>query len=569
MKHVPKVSPALLFGLALGLGLALRLVALDAHPLSEPEATLALQAYNLVHGKPLAVFDGQPGYVIPTALMFTLGVASDATARFWPALVGALVVGLPWLLHRRVGGRYALVLAFGLALDAGLVAVSRSAGPETWGLLFGLAFLVFILREEWRLAGIALGLAVLGGQSFWMGALSFLVARWLQQRLKNRAFVAAGETALELRMAPLPWRDILIWGTATFLIAGSGLGALPRGLGAAARGLADFLVGWFSKPEEPIGLMLLALLIYQPLGWFLVGVSLQRGWRHLSPLAQFALLWMGVSLFLILIYPARQVGYLVWVLLPLWMVAAEQLQGFLERVAASVHLGMILVAATLYFVILGYVLLTFEGFIHGAAVLPWVRWLAILGAVLLMVALTLLIRWGYSGKVASRAIYLAGLAFLAMISVSQMWQAAGLGRAISAQIWGPQPYFAERDLLLKTLGDVSEWNTGRRDAIDVAVVGLDSTALQWALRDFPRAAFVQTLVPTQTPAVVITPDTSVPGVTALYRGQDFVWQETPAWSLFLPGEWLSWIIYREAPLQRQSLVLWVRTDRFPQILSLP
>ncbi len=557
------------FLIALLLGGILRFIGLDLHPLSDTEARLALQAYALAQGQPVPDLAGQPGYLIPTAVAFFLFGAREATARFWPALGGLLVIVLPWLLRNRLGRRMAVFLSLGLALDAGLVATSRLAAGDSLAVLGLLGFMTFLWRGEWHLAGVALALGTLGGPSFWLGALILLVTWWLWRWVDGSAQngLAFDHQGREVGQSVF-WKTVGIFFLVTLVVVGSGLGALWRDLGATATGLAEFLHGWVSE-GTPLGVMGLALFVYQPLGWVLVMGQWVKGWRNMSALARPATLWLGVGLLVLVVYPGRQVSHLVWLLVPVWMLAASTLVQTVDNLAPLDWRKLVVVAAG-YFVLAGYLWFNIEGFVPGN-VMPqwvWVRWLAILGAILLSIAVGLVVSWTWGVHVARQGSFLGGLVFLSLLTFSATWQAAGLGRAPSAQAWGPQPYPAEADLLVKTLGDVSEWTTGRRDAIDIRVVGVNSPALQWALRHFYHAQFVQVLSPFETPSVIITPETATPGVSALYRGQDFVWQETPAWSLFLPGEWLSWIIYREAPMQRQGVIAWVRTDRFPQVLSL-
>ncbi|WP_299024611.1 hypothetical protein [uncultured Thermanaerothrix sp.] len=572
LSQVPQSTAKLemsLFAGVLALGLLVRLVALDRLPLSEREAHLAWQAYALAQGHSVPGLAGQPGYLLPTALAFCLFGAREATARFWPALWGTLVVGLPWLLRRQLGQRLALLLALGLALDAGLVATSRLAAADSLALWSLLGLVTFSWRGEWHLAGIALALGILSGASFWLGGL-ILGVTWLLWRWIEGIFSVEASPLLfgEKPRLPISWSGLALSALLTVLLLGSGLGIMGRGLGAAATGVAEFLRGWVADGVSS-GLLGVALLVYQPLGWVLALGQWTKGWRRMATLSRLATLWLGVGVVILMVYPGRQVSHLIWVLVPVWVLAASTLVQRLSGLRETERMPW-LVAATGYFVLLGYLWLNLEGLVpgNGDPQWLWIRGLAFLGAVLLGVAIWLVVGWTWGAPIARRGLFWGGTIFLALLTFSATWQAAGLGRAPSAQIWGPQPYVAEEDLLLKTLGDVSEWVTGRRDAIDIGVVGLESDALRWALRQFYHAKFVQTLSPLETPSVVITSEMATPGVSALYRGQDFVWQETPAWSLFLPGEWLSWIIYRKAPLQRQAIIVWVRADRFPQVVNL-
>jgi hypothetical protein len=50
---------------------------------------------------------------------------------------------------------------------------------------------------------------------------------------------------------------------------------------------------------------------------------------------------------------------------------------------------------------------------------------------------------------------------------------------------------------------------------------------------------------------------------AAYRGQDFVWRIRPAWERSLPSNWIEWLVFRDAPLDSEYVILWARGDLFP------
>src|SRR3990172_8941373 len=121
-----------LYGAILALALGLRLLNLGSAPLSEYEASFALQAYHLAQGQPVTI-GSQPFYVIATGLIFAVIKDSNALAPLLPALMGASLALLPiFFLSSTASASWSrwagLVLAVGLALDPALVALSRLAG---------------------------------------------------------------------------------------------------------------------------------------------------------------------------------------------------------------------------------------------------------------------------------------------------------------------------------------------------------------------------------------------------------------------------------------------------------
>jgi len=95
----------------------------------------------------------------------------------------------------------------------------------------------------------------------------------------------------------------------------------------------------------------------------------------------------------------------------------------------------------------------------------------------------------------------------------------------------------------------------------VTVVGLDSPALRWLLRDW-EVKEADALSPADSPVLVIASQGMELNLSAAYRGEDFVWYQSPNWDEALPEEWLRWFVYRQMPQQKESLTLWARGDLF-------
>ncbi|MBA4379993.1 MAG: hypothetical protein C0393_04795, partial [Anaerolinea sp.] len=157
-----------LYALAFSLALTLRFLHLGALPLSDFEADWALQALQVARGAHPAI-GPNPAYVLLTSIPFYIFGASDFLARFWPALAGSILVLTPFFFRDRLGRVPALILAFALAFEPGLLALARVAGS----LILAVSFLV-LAWAMWRdgrypLAGVLGGLALLSGPALWMG----------------------------------------------------------------------------------------------------------------------------------------------------------------------------------------------------------------------------------------------------------------------------------------------------------------------------------------------------------------------------------------------------------------
>ena len=338
---------------ALLIGFLVRFLNLGAAQLSDAEASWALRAlYASAAGgiKSLVAIGPQPAYVFLTAWTFDLFGTSNFAARFWPSLSGLLLVSVPLLLQRRIGRIAALIAAFGLAVDPGMVTVSRQAGgPMMAASLMVLALVLWVDRRM-MLAGIAFGLALLSGPQLFTGMIALGIALivirvWYRPASlpeishENEAFVQARKPSLHQPAqfwSKPEQRLFLITAGAAILLLGTSSFRFPQGLAAWFESLAVYLQGWSSAGEVRPAEILSCLIVYQPFA-LLFGIAGFIRWlvnRNTLPeranttfLA--ALIGLLSALILIAVYPERQVSDLVWVLVPLWLVAGIQLRAII------------------------------------------------------------------------------------------------------------------------------------------------------------------------------------------------------------------------------------------------
>ena len=135
-------------------------------------------------------------------------------------------------------------------------------------------------------------------------------------------------------------------------------------------------------------------------------------------------------------------------------------------------------------------------------------------------------------------------------------------------LWPILPTPGQADQLILTLSDLSSWNTGLKDQLEIVAL-VDSPdkqwdALRWELRRYPNAHFKTSLSVGETPPVVITRQgTELPGLVENYRGQDFIWRQYPGWQGIFPPNLINWLAFRQAPLSQDRIILWARGDIFP------
>ena len=562
-----------LWGLVLALALAVRLLNLGGVPLSDPEASQALQALSLipgaVHIEPLPA-GSQPGYLALTGLFFALFGSSDGLARLVPAVAGVLLCLAPFFFRQKIGRLAALIMAFGLALDPGMVAISRLAGGPMLALSFGVLSLGMLAVGRVVWAGVFLGLALLGGPAVWQGVLILALTFALERLLHRFGWLAAPEMEASgidnIASLPTDWHRGVIAALATFLLVGTLFGGFPQGLAAFGASLTGFLFGWAAPQSATVPQLLLVLLAYQPLAIIFGLIAAVRAWFEADPTARRLSLWVLVALLISLIYPARQVGDLVWVILPLWGLAAIELARYFR--AGIEHRWLVLGQAILVFLLLSMGWLNLAGFSQP---IPDQRAyglrIAVLFGLLFLVGLTTMMTgFGWSWTAAGQGLVLGVVASLAIYQISGVWNSSQSQSAQFFAIWQPAPQTGENRLMMQTVNDLSEWSTGMANQIDVTIA-VDAPSLRWAFRNFPKAVFIpeqQVLSLRQSPSIVISRVLGQePALSVSYRGQDFSWWRYPGWQGVLPQPLLSWLAYRENPAVKEQLILWARTDLFP------
>jgi hypothetical protein len=272
-------------------------------------------------------------------------------------------------------------------------------------------------------------------------------------------------------------------------------------------------------------------------------------------------LWLLIALLLSAFYPSHQVSDVAWALIPLWSLAALELARHLnihrDERREVIGVGMLTVF-----------ILVFTWLDLAALV-----WLPIPSressfSLLLLVISIVLVGFGWSTRSARFGAIWGLTIALGIFGFSSMLGAAGFRGPAYPELWSPPLRPAQAELLDTTIGDLSEWAVGDKNALPVLIVGVDSTALEWALRNHP-VSFASSPDPSASPDFVITTFEVDPALAASYRGQDFTWRQTPAWDTPDLQTWMRWIVLREIPQSYETIILWARDDLFLDATPLP
>lgn len=553
----------LLYFVILTLAFALRMGNLGSFPLSEFEAVQAMSAYNLAEGNE-ANLGAEPSYVVLSAVTFAFLGSSEFLARFWPAFLGTAFVLVPFALRGLLGRKVALLLSLCLAISPGFVATSRLASGAMFGVLFPLLAILLWLRGRATLAGIFTALALLSGTGTYIGMLGFILA-WLIVPIVDRQgdltkysanFLRKLASSAALKPALLSFALTLLFGITIFM-------ALPQALSGIGGSVAAFLLTW----TQPTGLSVLhlplALLGYSFPALLFGVVGGVKAWVQKDKFGQLLSLWAFGAFLLVIINPGRQMSDLLWVLLPLWTLTVKKLSRYLylPKKDESAILGSILLI-----LILGVFL-----WLNAAGMARMVPFdeefnlrLVISGALLLLGAVAfILISYGWSRRVASFGLTWGLITLFLLFTLSADLRFVNQGGNAANELWLPGPAAGQTKLLQESMAELSDWTTGRKDALEVVILN-ESDSLSWAFRDWPSVRNAEFLPVAEQPAIILTQGLeSQPGQVSAYRGQSFVWSREPNWERNLPANLFAWFIFREAPTRSETVALWARADMFP------
>ncbi len=555
-----------LLALAVLLAAFLRFAWLGSTTLVNHEAQNALQAFEIIRDPSSVVIGGQPGYVGLTSFLFFLFSGSDFFARFWPALFGTCLVLVPGLFRKRLDDVTVLLLAFLIAIEPGLVALSRTA-DGTMIAITSLALAVgFLLKRKAILTGIFLGLALAGSERFWPLIIAVYVAGLLAYgpalKTKKLDEGSKGKDGINLFRLILSVAVTILLVTTIFL-------SVPKGISGIGTSLSFFVKSWGRGADLKIGSFLLILLAAQsPV--LIFGVwGMIRGLLEKSSLSRFLGIWWGIGLLLGLLSSTRDVWTIVLINLPGYILTALQLKHLLKKILFESKIVVLIetVATVSLFVFSMLNLLNMINFTPSDPVMFRNRLIGILLPLALWVAFTMLLAWGWDVPSTKSGLMLGIALLFGALLVGSGVKATGLGSRPANELFASGSYISGEKDLLTAVTDISRWNSGQATRIDIDLVGLDSPSLSWLLRNFEKVTADSVFPTDETPSILISGMDSMLQSSALYRGQSIIWSTGIDYSAMTWIDWLKWQFNRLLPQKNETIILWVRNDLFKDTAS--
>jgi uncharacterized protein (TIGR03663 family) len=590
------------------LAAALRFSQLGMRPLNESEAVQALAAYRFTTGAASAAPAGSvPVLFTGNVVGFSLLGANDASARWLPALVGLILVLLPYCLRHRLGRGGALAAALLLALSPSAVYFSRSLNGAILVAVCGLAMTVGLVNYvDSRRAGplylmaAALGLGLTAGP----GTLTLLLifaafglVLYLNDRLLGRQFgwssLAVAWWALRGETRLLGRAGVVL--AATFGLAATALVLHPAGLGHAADLIGAWVQGFLPEPDgQPLIFPLLLLVRYETLilllglveaGWVVLGRRPDPRWRPRPKLGQpsafphtaFLAFWAVAAIVIVVVSGHRPAGDILLVVVPLALLAGQGIERAWRWLTIR-HLwprALLVTAVALSLLVFFYLQVASYGQASPASTINIASlslYTTYTYLILASVALLLLIALGaaawiwHGPELVVAGAWLTAVVALGLFGLKATW---GLGFAHAGD--REAEFVRELMVMQATTQDVrdmvaelealSRAETGDAHTMPITTDEMAGPVVGWYLREFKSQTVVDGLTDRPDTMAAVTLTMHEPAIGETFRGQSF-----PLRARWLPwGRWgqelVRWLLLggsrSDPPVVDQEVVLWV------------
>ena len=535
-------------------GVFLRIFYLGVFSLDNPEATLAIQAYNISRGVGAVTFGGNPLYLVLTTGLFQLLGSSNLIARLIPSLAGIALLFFPYAIRSRINPGWMVTLTWFLAIEPSLVSVSRISSGDMLAMTVLLFTLASWLSGKYKTTALFLGLALLCGPTIWFGlvvcGLSVLLVRLISGefvlRIEDDSFV----------------RKPFFWGlvAASSGIVSSFLLLIPNGLSSFGNSLVEF-TQFVTKPgNTSIRLTLLAIPLYTPLVFFSGLIALVQSFLKRSQIGIFCSFTALIAFIFILLLPGRQLALLIWVTVPLIYLSTDLISHSLSRLKDLDQYTWIITGFVL--LILCFIWQVFGTLNQGN--LEMSNFLLYFGAsvvILLVCAILAILGWSVQTTGMGYAVGFMIVSFA--LTMMSAFRTVGNLDNPRMEFWNDGVEPAQVELLKQTVEEVSGRVRGVPNGLDIISLGKIQPSIAWAMRE-QNIIRVEGLASIEDPALVLTQEDIQLQMDKTYRGQDFDVQSGVDWNNFSIQDWLRWYMIRKAqPTLFLKDILWVRADLFP------
>lgn len=562
----PTVEILLWFALLLVAAL-LRFGDLGRWPLSADEARLALAAWQGSEGLPHVSRGLSPLLLGVNSLLFWVFEENDLVARLLPALMGTLTLAALWLWRPLLGRGAALGAALLIALSPTLLLFSRHATPEALSGALSLFLLAGLMRFAWWrrpsdawLIAVSLALGLTSGPGFWaLLAAGALWLPWMAFRARRNPDSQAQADWQTVRAAADELRPMLPrligGGLIIFLLAATGFGANPAGLGATFDLPVQWLQNLFTAPPMLLPFTLIVLFYELPI--IILGITGAALWIDREPgWVGFLLFWTALTIVPLTLFNSGWAGGVALVALPMALLGGIALHRIERALLTEGRMGTEGAYLGMAFVIGAFLWFNLMQYIYNAKDLH--LWLALMSGALMLAGLSL--PWVTNGRGAAlRSLGLVAALLLITISFRTAWalsfeHATDPREPLAAALTPSDPDIRN---LPEYITGVSVARFNERNLLPVAVQRSLGPVPQWYLRRFPNLRIVEGSSPELPIAAILSSDQPTPNEKAI--GQRYALRPTWAMPTLRSQALVRWLITRQSRdgLGTQDAILYI------------
>jgi len=544
-----------LYGLLAVLALVVRVAELGRWPLLPEEVPTGLAAAQALRFETIEARGYMP-LLFDTQLLLLSSHTSPATVRLFTALVGSLLVLLPYRERAWLGRQGALAVATVMAFSPMWVYAGRTADGAVVSVGLGLLGLSLMRQigpasRGWvaGAAGAALGLALAGGPqvlSLLIPALLAGLYRWWGAPILER--IAGTEPWQRPAVRTLAISLLLAW----LLAATTGL-LIPGGLGNAVDVLGSWFGTLFASSALPLYQTPLVFAVYEPLVLLLGLLGIYQGVRERRPLETALAIWLLIALVFATLLGHRDARWMITVSVPLTLLAGRAVQMLSElRFYAQNRYDAIALGAG--FCMAGLCYVELAGYLQTLD--ATYLWLALLSLGLVGGVLTAYGAWAgklAAGRVAVSLILAAALVFTIRGSVALAYDRA-------RDPWEPLLYGPTSGALPQFesfLQHVSLTEAGDPRAMDIRYEQSLGPHMAWLLREYPNARATVRIGEQSGATVLIGEPRAREDAPLGYAGQSFSLREWPPADARSSVEIIKWLLYRQPGPEASPERFWV------------
>jgi hypothetical protein len=544
----------------------LRFSQLGNPPLNDIEAKLALNAIDLEIGNNV-IQSAQPLYLSLTSLLFIFA-SNNFTARIASALAGSLFTITPYFFKKWIGRDESVLFGLFFALDPVLISISRQADSRMTTLFLFIVFIASIFLFKKIYAGIIGGLLILCGSSLVQLSLPLVLSLILFYQLlkNNKKLLKRIKSFIKIDIGELS--RIILGCVITVIFIGTRMLSRPTLINLIPQSLISLnnngpLSGQLFNQFPFLSIIFLSSY---PLVCLLCLAGIIKEIIRGSKNALFVLILLLASFLFFCGNPNSKPADIYILLIPLYYFAIKSILYWIDLI--KIYPKESLLVGVPAICLLGFIWLAVLRILNLpiGSIDTAQMFILLIGSMFLLGIIIVLIGWGWSLKAALSGLSLGIIFIFTLFHLMVSIHATGIASRPESELWGLDNYFGGSNTLTKTFEEISMWNTGFKNKLDIAIVGIDSPSIEWALKD-QVVEIIDTLPIKQSPSILIMKEGIDQSLKQVYRGQKFALRSYPNWTLNLEQSLVSidfyrWLFLRDGTIKNDDAEIWARSDLF-------